>query len=89
MQTLLTGVTAYSHLIDRVEQLTNSLSGAGGKIKPPKHIMLTFLKCLTGNTVLLRSLNRLGHGVSYTQIEEMYTTLPAKGGTIPDGSLHH
>ena len=82
LQTLLTGKVAYSQLSDRVDRLTNSLGSdlvfavTGGQTKPPKHIMLPFaVKSLTGNTELIRTLNRLGHGVSYSQVEEIDTAL--------------
>ena len=82
LQTLLTGKVAYSQPIDRVDRLTNSLGSdlafavTGGQTKPPKHIMLPFaVKYLTGNKELIRTLNRLGHGVSYSQVEEIDTAL--------------
>ena len=47
-----------------------------GKVKPPKHITLPFaVKSLTGNTELIHMLNRLGHSVSYSQLEEIDTAL--------------
>ena len=71
LQTLLTGMVAYSQPSDRVDRHTNSLGSdlvfavTGRQTKPPKHIMLPFaVKSLTGNTELIRTLNRLGHGVS-------------------------
>ncbi|KAK7143952.1 hypothetical protein R3I93_014956 [Phoxinus phoxinus] len=43
----------------------------GGQHKTPKHILLTYaVKTLTGNTELIQTLNKLGHGVSYSQLEE-------------------
>ena len=43
-----------------------------GRTKPPKQILLLFgVKTLTGNVELTRMLNRFGHGVSYSQLEEM------------------
>ena len=82
LQTLLTGKIAYSQPRDRVDRLTSSLGSdlvfavTGGQTKPPKHIMLPFaVKSLTGNTELIRTLNRLGHGVSYSQVEEIDTAL--------------
>ena len=82
LQTLLTGKTDCSQSSERTERLTNSLGSdlvyavTGGKVKPPKHIMLPFaVKSLTGNTELIRTLNRLGHGISYTQVEEIDTAL--------------
>lgn len=82
LQTLLTGKPACSQPPERVEQLTNSFGSdlvfavTGGKTKQPKHIILPFtVKSLTRNTELIRILNRLGHGVSYTQVEEIDTAL--------------
>ena len=47
-----------------------------GQSKPPKHILLSYgVKTLTGNVELIQMLNRLGHGVSYTQLEENDTAL--------------
>lgn len=47
-----------------------------GQIKPQKQVFLSYgVKTLTGNVELIRMLNRLGHGVSYTQLEENDTTL--------------
>ncbi|KAI0221981.1 hypothetical protein LSAT2_026763 [Lamellibrachia satsuma] len=42
----------------------------------PKHIILPFaVKSLTGNVELIHTLNRLGHSVSYYQLEEIDTAL--------------
>ena len=47
-----------------------------GQIKPPKQVLLSYgIKSLTGNVELIQVLNRLGHGVSYTQLEENDTAL--------------
>lgn len=82
LQILLTGEPNYSQPSERTERLTRSLGSdmvftvTGGKTKPPKHILLPFaVKSLTGNTEVIRILNRLGHGVSYTQVEEIDTAL--------------
>ena len=82
LQTLLTGKTDYPQPSERVEHLTTSLGSdlvftvTGDKTKPPKHTMLPFaVKSLTGNTELIRTLSQLGHGVSYTQVEEIDTAL--------------
>ena len=38
--------------------------------KPPKHLLLQYaVKTITGNVELIRIFNRLGHGISYTEIE--------------------
>ena len=47
-----------------------------GKTKPPKHILLSYgVKTLTGNVEVIRLLNRFGHDVSYSQLEENDTAL--------------
>ena len=47
-----------------------------GKIKSPKQVLLSYgVKTLTGNVQLIQILNRLGHGVSYSQLEENDTAL--------------
>ena len=44
--------------------------------KPPKHLTLPFaVKCLTGNVEIIKMLNRLGHGISYSQLSEIETAL--------------
>eukprot|EP00794_Sanderia_malayensis_P011668 gene11668-12876_t len=46
------------------------------KYKPPKHILLPYaVKTLTGNVEIIKTLNNLGHGVSYSQLEENDTAL--------------
>ncbi|KAG0710546.1 hypothetical protein GWK47_022606 [Chionoecetes opilio] len=47
-----------------------------GQYKPPKHFLLPYaVKALTGNTEVIRILNKFGHGVSYDQLEENDTAL--------------
>ena len=42
-----------------------------GKIKPPKQILLSYaVKTLTNNVELVSILNRYGHGISYSQLED-------------------
>ena len=42
-----------------------------GLVKPPKHIALPVsVKSMTGSSELVTILNRLGHGTSYTELEE-------------------
>lgn len=49
---------------------------SGGRLKPPKHVMLPWaIKSLTGNVELIKMMNRLGHGISYSTLEEMDTSL--------------
>ena len=55
----------------RVQSLVKSF-----KIKPPKQVLLSNRgKTLTGNVELIQILNRLGHGLSYSQLEENDTAL--------------
>ncbi len=75
LQHLLAGSKGYD---SRTQRLTTSFSSdllyavTHGKKKPPKHILLPFaVKCLTGNVELIKTLNRLGHCVSYSQMEEI------------------
>lgn len=47
-----------------------------GKIRPSKHLTLGMaIKNLTGNRKVMEILNRYGHSVSYTTIEELETEL--------------
>ena len=47
-----------------------------GQHKPPKHVLLPYaVKTLSGNTEVIRILNKYGHGMSYTQLEENDTAL--------------
>ena len=47
-----------------------------GQQKPPKHMLLPYaVKTLTGNVEIIKLLNKFGHGVSYSQLEENETAL--------------
>ena len=47
---------------------------SNGRIKTPKSILLpTMVKSLTNNTEVIKTLNRLGHGLSYTMLMETQT----------------
>ena len=47
-----------------------------GKIKPPKQILLSYaVKTLINNVELIQMLNRCGHGIAYSQLEEINTAL--------------
>ena len=51
----------------------------GGRKKPPAHIFLPYaVKTLTNNVELIQILNRCGHGVAYSQIEELNKALCLK-----------
>ena len=47
-----------------------------GVAQTPKHLLLPMtVKSLTGNAELVTLLNRFGHGLSYSQIEELETAI--------------
>ena len=47
-----------------------------GRVKTPKHTPLPYaVKSLTNNVELIQIINRCGHGMSYSQIEEINTAL--------------
>ena len=49
---------------------------SGGLTIPAKHILLPWgFKSLTGNVEVIRVLNRLGHSISYSKLEELDTLL--------------
>ncbi len=79
---LLTGDPGGKCYSERINTLIQSLSQdmiyavTCGKHEPPKHMLLPYaVKTLTGNTELIRTLNKFGHSVSYSQLEENETAL--------------
>ena len=79
---LLTGDPDAKSQTHRVTTLVQSFSQdiiyavTYGQHKPPKHLLLPYaVKTLTGNIEILRMLNKFGHGVSYSQLEENDTAL--------------
>ena len=51
-------------------------SATCGRIKMAKHILLpSGIKSLTGNVEIIHLLNRLGHGIAYTQLLEIETAV--------------
>ena len=45
-----------------------------GRVKTPKSVLLpTVVKQLTNNTEIINTLNKLGHGVSYSILSDMHT----------------
>lgn len=79
---LLTGDVKKENYSERVNMLVQSFSHdfiyavTGGHQKTPKHVLLSYaVKTLTGNVELIHTLNRLGHGISYSQLEENDTAL--------------
>lgn len=67
-----------------------------GEVLTPKHILLPWvIKTLTGNIELIKTMNRLGHGCSYTRLEEVDTALCMEkletaegGGVLLPSSIH-
>ena len=66
----------------RVQRLTKSFTWdltfgvSRGKINPPKQILLPYaVKTQTNNVELIQMLNRCGHGITYSQLEEINTGL--------------
>lgn len=100
---LLTGEAAPKKITDKVHWLVESFAQdliyavSRGKQKPPKHLLLpAAVKALTGNVELIQALNRLGHGVSYSQIEENDTALclrklaaTSEGVVLPENTFPH
>jgi len=76
---LLTGKTDFPEKVQRllisfVQDLTFAVSG--GRLKPPKHVLLPYaVKTLTNNVQLIQILNRFGHSIAYYQLEEINTAL--------------
>ena len=61
---------------------------SGGRVKPPKHIMLPFaVKSLTGNVELIQILNRLSHSISYSMMEEIDTALCLQKVSLAGGDI--
>lgn len=84
LHTLLTGNAANQpgSSCSRVQRLMSSFAQdlvytvSCGNQKPPKHILLPYaVKSLTSNVELIQILNRCGHGISYSQFEEIDTAL--------------
>ena len=66
----------------KVRRLVNSYGQdlvygvSNGSKKTPKHILLPYaIKSLTNNAELIQIINRSGHGISYSQLEEIDTSL--------------
>ena len=76
------GDTETEELPAKSQRIINSLGQdcvyavTGGRVIPAKHILLPWaIKSLTGNVELMKTLNRRGHGMSYSKLEEMDTAL--------------
>ena len=62
--------------VDQLFQLRSHLCNICGQRKPPKHILLSYgVKTLIENVELIQMLNRLGHGVSFSQLKKNDTAL--------------
>lgn len=78
---LLSGSADPSHeMSSRIDRLGNSYGQdlifgvSSGTQKTLRHILLPYaIKSLTNNVELIQIINRCGHGVSYTQVEEVET----------------
>ena len=85
LYTLLTGSTSFLGMEScspRTHRLMLSLGQdllfavSGGRQKLSRHILLPYaVKSLTNNVNLIQILNRCGHGVAYSQLEEINTAL--------------
>lgn len=83
LATLLTGSTdCLEPFPERIDRLVKSFGQdmifgvSRGRQKTPKHLLLPYaVKSLTNNVELIKIINRCGHGMSYTQIEEVNTAL--------------
>ena len=84
LSTLLSGSAQYPEepCSSKVQRLVNSFGQdlvfgvTGERQKPPKHLLLPYaVKTLTNNVDVIRFLNRCGHRIAYSQIEEMNTAL--------------
>jgi hypothetical protein len=79
---------------DRISRLSWSIGQdimyavTNAQVITPKHVLLPWvIKTLTGNVELIRILNRLGHGCSYTRLEEIDTALCIeKFGNVDEGA---
>lgn len=82
LRCVISGQQSVTSLSPRVQRLIDSVSQdlvygvTCAKVIPPKHILLPFaVKTLTGNVELIRIINHLGHGISYSKAEEVDTAL--------------
>jgi hypothetical protein len=76
------GGCEYQNPCERAQRFTTSyvselvFAVTSGKTTPPKNVLLSYaVRYLTGNTELIQTLNRLGHCVCYSMVEEIYTVL--------------
>ena len=83
---------------DRVKRCTESSSQDAlfvikrGHVKPQKHVAVGIaVKSMTGSKQLVTILNRLGHCINYSQVEELETSLASsiieKQKACPEGTV--
>ena len=91
---LLSGKQDNIQVTERVRRLVRSFGQdmvyaiSQGRIKPPKHLVLPFaVKSLTGNIELIHVLNRLGHSVSYSKVQEIDTELCLQKLSVSTGDV--
>ncbi|KAG1659185.1 hypothetical protein GQR58_022660 [Nymphon striatum] len=82
MNILLAGKQEPKSIAEKKQRLINSFCQdivygvSNGHMVMPKHVLLPFaVKTLTGNVEVINSLNRLGHGISYSKVEDVDTAL--------------
>ena len=82
-QVLLIGDPNCDTQTERVSRLSNSFAQdlvyavTNGKEKTAKHVLLpNAVKSLTGNVELIHTLNRLGHSLSYSMMQQIDVPLP-------------
>ena len=92
---LLTCTKDDAHASKRAQRLVNTFiqdviyAITYDKTKPPKRIILPFaIKSLTGNFELIHTLDRLGHSVSYSQLEDIDTALCLQKLALSEGDVH-
>ena len=80
LTSLITGQENGEHMSSRSARLRLSLAQdivyiiTEGRVKTPKSVLLpSVIKQLTNNTEIINTINRLGHGVSYSILSEMHT----------------
>jgi hypothetical protein len=92
LQLLLSNIicnNAYDSIDDTKLRRVNSIASdivyasTSGRIKIPKHVLLPIgVKVLTGSVELIHMLNRLGHGIAYSQLLEIETAVAMQWKTM-------
>jgi len=78
----------------RVNSIASDIvyASTSGRIKMPQHVLLPYgVKVLTGNVELIHMLNRLGHGIAYSQLLEIETAVAMqwqdRGQCVPENIM--